>query len=107
MQPTTMSLIEAVERERIKRQMSDRKFSMQVLGISPSYWCRLKNGERAVTLDVLRIFTQKLPELTPEVTIFIMGQRNDDNNQKISQEIINPDNSEKPSLKTGGRKVGV
>ena len=101
MQPTAKSLIEVVDRERLKREMSNRYFSRNVLGISPSYWCRLKNGERAITLDILRIFMQNLPELTPEVTIYIMRQGNDGNNPKRGQEIINPDNSEKPLLKTG------
>lgn len=83
MQGTT-ELIEAVDRERIKREMSDRYFSRNVLGISPSYWCRLKNGERAITLDILRLFMQKLPEVTPEVTIYIMRQGNNGNISEIA-----------------------
>ena len=104
MQPTTKNLITAVEAERMKRQMSDRRFSREVLGISPSYYCLLKSGKRAITLDVLQIFMQKLPEVTPEVTIYFMHRGNDGDNEKRGQEIINPDNSEKALTKTGVEK---
>lgn len=82
MQPTTLNLITAVDKERVKRQMSDRKFSIEVLGISPSYYCLLKKGERRITLEILNIFKEKLPEITPEVTIFFMSQGNDGKNKK-------------------------
>lgn len=77
METATLNLIEAVDRERIKRQMSLRCFSREVLGISPAYYCLIKQGKRRITLDVLQVLMQKLPEITPEVTIFIMRQGND------------------------------
>ena len=77
METSTLNLINAVDRERERRRMSDRKFSMQVLGISPPYWCLLKAGKRPPTLSFLTILMQKLPEITPEVTNFIMRQGND------------------------------
>lgn len=82
MQPTTLSLIEAVDRQRTKRQMSDRKFSIDVLDISPAYYCLLKRGRRRITLNILNIFKEKLPEVTPEVTIFFMSQGGDGKNKK-------------------------
>ena len=62
--------------------MSDRKFSKQVLGISPSYYCLLKSGKRPLTLNLLTIFMQKLPQVTPQVTVFFMDQGADGANQK-------------------------
>jgi hypothetical protein len=76
METATTNLIKAVERERIKRQMSDRKFS-KVLGISPPYWCLLKAGKRPLKPNLAVLFMQKLPELTPEVQDFIMQQGKD------------------------------
>lgn len=84
METAATDLIEAVDRERTKHQMSDRKFSIQVLGISPAYWCRLKSGERAITLNILRLLMQKLPEVTPAVTIFVMRQGNNGNISKVA-----------------------
>lgn len=107
MEATTLSLIEAVDRERIKRRMSDRKFSIEVLGISPSYLCRLKNGERAITLEVLWIFMQKLPEITPEVTYYIMRQGNDggggENQGEKTPGGQNPGEFQKTSKKEGDK----
>ena len=76
------NLITAVASEQDKLRMSDRKFSMQVLGISPSYYCLLKSGKRPLTLNLLTIFMQKLPRLAPEVTVFVMRQGGDGENQK-------------------------
>ena len=105
MEATTLSLIKAVEAERLKRQMSDRRFSREVLGISPSYYCLLKSGKRTLTLDVLQIFMQKLPKVTPEVTIYFMRQGNDADNKKGGDEISNPGNSRKPPPKMGVEKT--
>jgi len=79
MQGTDLRLMEAVERERQRLKMSQRAFS-QFLGIDPAHWHRIRAGERPLTLYVLTAFMQKLPELTPEVTAFIVAQG--DNNQK-------------------------
>lgn len=73
------NLLQAIDRERTKRDMSDRKFSMQVLGISPSYLCLLKAGKRQLTPNLAVMFMQKLPELAPAVTTFVVSQGN---NQK-------------------------
>lgn len=93
METARTNLINAVERERIKLQMSDRKFSNHVLGISPSYWCLIKKGTRSLTLNILTNFMQKLPGVTPEVTFYIMRQGNDGGR-------------EKPSPKMGGKGRG-
>ena len=82
MQTARDNLINALQQEQNGLQMSDRKFSMQVLGISPSYYCLLKSGKRPLTLNLLTIFMQKLPRLTPEVTVFVMRQGGDGENQK-------------------------
>lgn len=76
MQEATSQLIKAVEEERTRRGMDHRTFST-LLGIHESYWHRLRTGERTINLKVLTILRQKLPEVTPEVTIFIMRQGND------------------------------
>jgi hypothetical protein len=86
MEATTLSLIEAVDKERTKRGMSDRKFSMQVLEISPSYWCLLKAGKRRLAPNLAVFFMQKLPEITPEVTYYIMRQGNDGDNKRGNSE---------------------
>ena len=74
METSTSNLIDAVDRERVKRALSDRQFSHQILGISPSYWCLLKSGKRPLTLGLLRLFMHRLPDTTPEVTAFIVAQ---------------------------------
>jgi len=104
MQPTTLSLIESLDRERQKRQLSHRQFSF-LLGIDPAYWHRIRNGERPMTLSLLTLFMQKLPKVTPEVTYYIMRQGNDADNKKGGDEIINPDNSRKPPKKMGVEKT--
>ena len=76
------NLINAVQQEQDGLRMSDRKFSMQVLGISPSYYCLLKSGKRPLTLNLLTIFMQKLPRVTPQVTVFFMDQGGDGKNRK-------------------------
>lgn len=104
-----INLIEAVDRERVKRDMSDRMFSIQLLDISPSYWCLLKAGKRPPTLNILKIILQKLPQVTPEVMAYIMHQGDDgdlQNSLKISGVKNNrtykdvcpaPNNPKKPS----------
>jgi len=77
-----VNLIEAVDKERTKRQMSDRKFSKQVLGISPSYWCLLKAGKRTPSLSLLTLLMHKLPETTPEVSNFVVSQGNNSNQKE-------------------------
>lgn len=72
-------LIKAVEGQRTKRQLDHRAFSA-LLGIHESYWHRIRTGERPLNLNTLQIFMQKLPEVTPEVTNFVVSQGN--NNQK-------------------------
>ena len=67
-------MLQAVDRERTKRQMSDREFSKQILGISHSYLSLLKAGKRRLTPNLAVLFMQKLPEITPEVTTYIMSQ---------------------------------
>jgi len=87
MELATLKLIDAVDREREKRHMTDRKFSIEVLGISPSYYCLLKKGERRITLEILNIFKEKLPEITPEVMIFFMSQGNDGKSKKNPKKV--------------------
>ena len=69
METATTNLITAVDAQRTQRRMSDRKFSKQVLGISPSYWCMLKAGKRTPTLSLLLRFTQ-IPDIAPAITEF-------------------------------------
>lgn len=76
MEIETTNLITAVEEERIRRQLSQAAFS-KLLGISESYYSMLKSGSRKPNLNILTLFMQKLPEVTPEVTIYIMRQGND------------------------------
>ena len=75
-------LMKAVQQEQDELRMSDRKFSMKVLGISPSYYCLLKSGKRPLTLNLLIMFMQKLPRVTPQVTVFLMDQGGDGKTQK-------------------------
>ena len=70
-------LIKALETHRAVLQLSDKQFSRQVLGISPSYWCRLKTGTRSPSLPLLTLIAHEFPELTPEVTKYIMRHGND------------------------------
>lgn len=75
MEATTKNLIEALDEERIKRNLSHRQFSF-MLGIDPGYWHRIRTGERPLNLNTLQIFMHKLPEVTPEVTNFVVSQGN-------------------------------
>lgn len=100
MQGITSSLIESLDRERQRRQLSHRQFSF-LLGIDPAYWHRVRTGERPITLNLLTIFMQKLPSVTPEVTHYFMRQGNnpgDDENQTT------PVNLPKPSKISGVKK---
>ena len=101
MEIATANLLQAIEREQAKRQMSARKFSKQVLGISHSYLSLLRAGKRHLTPNLAVLFMQKLPAVTPEVTYYIMRQGNDANNKKDGGEIINLDISPKPLKKMG------
>jgi hypothetical protein len=80
METATISLLQAIDRERTRRQMSNRKFCKQVLGIDHSYLSLLKSGKRRLTPNLAVLFMQKLPELAPAVTAFVVSQGN--NNQK-------------------------
>jgi hypothetical protein len=107
MENAATQLLEAVDRERMKLQMSDAQFSRRVLGISPSYLCRLKSGERALTLDMLRVFIQKFPELAPAVTEYIMRQGDGDNPSPMTQNPVASDTSPEKTAKTvAGNKAG-
>lgn len=81
METATKNLIEAVDKERTKRKLSDRKFS-KVLGISPAYWCLLKAGKRPLTPNLSVLFMKKLPEITPEATAFLLHQGKDGDEEK-------------------------
>lgn len=85
MQQTADELIKAIEAERIRRRLDHRAFSA-LLGIHESYWHRIRTGERPLNLNTLQIFMQKLPEVTPEVTIYFMRQGNDHTIQKIQED---------------------
>lgn len=76
MQTATKELINVLEGERIRRRLNHHGFST-LLGISDTYWHRIRHGERTLNLNMLTLFMQKLPEITPEVTIYIMRQGND------------------------------
>jgi hypothetical protein len=80
MEIATEKLLQAMDKERTRRQMSDRKFSKDILGISPAYLSLLKAGKRPLTPNLAVMFMQKLPELAPAVTEFVVSQGN--NNQK-------------------------
>lgn len=77
METTARELIQATDRERQRRRMSDRKFSMQVLGISPGYFCLLKAGKRPVTSGLVVILLRRLPEVSVEAMNFIERQGHD------------------------------
>ena len=102
MQGTELDLINALERERRRRQLNHRAFST-LLGIHESYWHRIRTGERSLNLNTLQIFMQKLPEVTPEVTIYIMRQGNDAGGDGGRQ--APPDSLETPE-KLGGKSPG-
>jgi len=80
MKTATDNLLQAVDRERTKRQMSNREFCKQVLGIDHSYLSLLKAGKRPLTPNIAVRFMQNIPELAPAVTDFVVSQGN--NNQK-------------------------
>ena len=80
MQPTTQAIIDAVARK--QGDLSDRQFSITVLGISPPYYCLLKQGKRRLTLDTLTVIMQKFPDLAPTVTEYIMRQGDGDKEEK-------------------------
>ena len=79
METATKDLIKVIDKERTKRNLSHRQFSL-MLGIDPALWHRIRAGERPVSLNTLQIFMHKLPELAPAVTDFVVSQGN--NNQK-------------------------
>jgi ribosomal protein S12 len=87
METATDKLIQAIEKLRAKRRMSDKEFSTKVLGISPAYLCLLKAGKRPLRPNLAVLFMQKLPELTPEVTAFILSQGNDHEAIQITDEL--------------------
>jgi len=95
MEIATKNLIQAMDEQCKRRRMSDRKFSIQVLGISPAYWCLLKSGTRRLSPNLAVLFMQKLPEVTPEVTIFFMSQGDDGKNKNH------------PSENGGGKPLGL
>jgi len=70
------NLIEAIEEERISRRMDQGEFS-EFLGISESYYSMIKSGTRRFNLNILILLMQKLPAITPGITIFITRQGND------------------------------
>ena len=72
---TKNPIIEAVERERTRRNLSHRALSV-FLGIDPAYWHRIRTGERPLNLHTLQILVQKLPEIAPQVANFVLNQDN-------------------------------
>jgi len=108
MESSTKQLINAIEAERAKLKLNQYEFS-DFLGITESLYSMLKTGSRQPSLKVLSIFMQKLPEITPEVTIYIMRQGNDGEFSKTSKKMEGkntrayihvsptPDNPKKPS----------
>ena len=99
MQPTTQAIITAVAQK--QGDLSDRQFSRTTLGISPSYYCLLKQGKRRPTLGILTIFMQKFPDLAPAVTEYIMRQGDGENPSPVTQNPVAPDTSPKKAAKTG------
>lgn len=92
METTTNDLLQVLEAERTKLMLNQGEFS-NFLGISESYYSMLKTGDRRPTLNFLTLVMQKLPHLTPEVTIFMIRRRN------------NP-GAEENSIKTGVQNPG-
>ena len=86
MNKPAMRLLDTINGERLKLKMSHRAFS-KFLGIDPAYWHRIRHGNRALTLKILTLFMQKLPQVTPEVTIFIMRQKNDGDAPKLQNKV--------------------
>ena len=84
MKSETRQLINVLEGERKRRQLTHKAFS-DLLGIHESYWHRIRTGKRSVNLNILTLFMQKLPEITPEVTIYIVRQGNDGGEGKVSK----------------------
>lgn len=81
MEPSTKQLISAIEAERAKLRLNQCEFS-EFLGIPESLYSMLKTGSRQPSLKVLAIFMQKFPEITPDVTIYIIHHGNDGDFQK-------------------------
>ena len=63
-------LIAIIDKERIRLHMDQRAFS-KFLGIGESYYSMLKSGARKPSLLLLSTLMQKLPQFTPEITVFI------------------------------------
>jgi hypothetical protein len=84
MKGTMTELVQAMEEERVRRGLDHRGFST-LLGIHESYWHRLRTGERPFNLNVLTLLMQKLPDITPAVTEYIMRQGNDGQDGEMSE----------------------
>lgn len=87
-------LIVALEHERMRRGLNHKGFST-LLKISESYWSMIRKGTRTLTPNLAVSFMQKLPELTPEVTIFIMRQGNDGKNDNTPKTKTTPHATER------------
>jgi len=85
-------LINAIEVVRIRRGLDHRDLST-LLGIHESSWHKFRTGERPLNLNFLTLLMQKLPEVTTQVTIYIMSQGNIPADQEVEE-------------KDGGNKVG-
>lgn len=67
---TADELIKLVDADRQARGMNHTDYSAY-LGISKTYWTRLRNGERKPTINVLKILKEKIPTLKPQIDAYI------------------------------------
>lgn len=67
-------LIEALIQKQRELGMQDVHFA-QELGFSRTFWNRVKNGKRGVTVAVLRAVLRRFPELEPDVLAFLQEEK--------------------------------
>ena len=69
---TASELLKLVDADRQDRGMSHVGYAA-FLGISKTYWTRLRKGERLPSLNVLKALKARLPDLRPEIENYIAG----------------------------------
>lgn len=68
-----MELLDSI-REAIKgRDWKDMQFC-DAAGIDQSVWSRIKNGQRPMSLEVLKAVSRVLPEVRWEIIKFVIGE---------------------------------
>ena len=69
---TASELLKLVDADRQDRGMSHVGYAA-FLGISKTYWTRLRKGERLPSLNVLKALKARLPDLRPVIENYIVG----------------------------------